>query len=95
MISDLDLLHNHQHAPSVTPNMLLQQQVHDNKALKGRALKAVYAACIFVAAKRENTPRTFKEICAVMPDVSKVDIGRCFTAIDRCALLQLVGVYSL
>lgn len=75
--------------------MLLQQQVHDNKALKGRALKAVYAACIFVAAKRENTPRTFKEICAVMPDVSKVDIGRCFTAIDRCALLQLVGVYSL
>ncbi|WIA14308.1 hypothetical protein OEZ85_002840 [Tetradesmus obliquus] len=61
----------------------IYKDVHDNKALKGRALKAVYAACIFVAAKRENTPRTFKEICAVMPDVSKVDIGRCFTAIDR------------
>jgi hypothetical protein len=60
--------------------------VHDRKALKGRALKSVYAACIFCAAKRENNPRTFKEICAVMPDVNKVDIGRCFTAIDRCVL---------
>jgi hypothetical protein len=60
--------------------------VHDKKALKGRALKSVYAACIYCAAKREKTPRTFKEICAVMPDVNKVDIGRCFTSIDRCAL---------
>jgi transcription initiation factor TFIIIB Brf1 subunit/transcription initiation factor TFIIB len=60
--------------------------VHDRKALKGRALKSVFAACIFCAAKRENNPRTFKEICAVMPDVSKVDIGRCFTAIDKCVL---------
>lgn len=46
-------------------------------------MKAVYAACIYVAAKRENCPRTFKEICGVMPDVNKVDIGRCFTAIDK------------
>lgn len=59
------------------------RQVSDTKATKGRSLKAVYAACIYVAAKRENCPRTFKEICGVMPDVNKVDIGRCFTAIDK------------
>jgi transcription initiation factor TFIIB len=58
-------------------------QAHESKGLKGRSLKAVYAACIYVAAKREGNNRTFKEICAVMPDVSKVEIGRCFTSIDK------------
>lgn len=65
------------HVPACKP------QVSDTKATKGRSLKAVYAACIYVAAKRENCPRTFKEICGVMPEVNKVDIGRCFTAIDK------------
>lgn len=59
-------------------------QTQEYKTLKGRSNRAVYAACIFVAGKRENSHRTFKEICAVMgPDVDKVDIGRCFTAIDK------------
>eukprot|EP00775_Hariotina_reticulata_P013110 gene13110-13238_t len=65
------------------------KDAHESKGLKGRSLKAVYAACIYVAAKREGNNRTFKEICAVMPEVSKVEIGRCFTSIDkhykRCA----------
>jgi transcription initiation factor TFIIIB Brf1 subunit/transcription initiation factor TFIIB len=59
-------------------------QTQEYKTLKGRSNRAVYAACIFVAGKRENSHRTFKEICAVMgPDIDKVDIGRCFTAIDK------------
>lgn len=66
--------------------MLLQTQEY--KTLKGRSNKAVYAACIFVAGKRESSHRTFKEICAVMGDeVDKVDIGRCFTAIDKCVAI--------
>eukprot|EP00878_Enallax_costatus_P001359 GHUV01001508.1.p1 GENE.GHUV01001508.1~~GHUV01001508.1.p1 ORF type:complete len:394 (+),score=120.99 GHUV01001508.1:421-1602(+) len=67
------------------------KDVQDTKATKGRSLKAVYAACIYVAAKRENCPRTFKEICGVMPDVNKVDIGRCFTAIDKMYKSRLVS----
>lgn len=63
---------------NVTP-----QQTQEYKTLKGRSNRAVYAACIFVAGKRESSHRTFKEICAAMPDVDKVDIGRCFTAIDK------------
>jgi transcription initiation factor TFIIIB Brf1 subunit/transcription initiation factor TFIIB len=59
------------------------RQTQEYKALKGRSSRAVYAACIFVAGKRESTARTFKEICHVMGDVDKVDIGRCFTSIDK------------
>ncbi len=33
------------------------------------------------AIKQENKPRTFKEICAVMPGVPKKDIGRCYSII--------------
>ncbi|KAF8063772.1 cabII-1 [Scenedesmus sp. PABB004] len=69
----------------------IYKDVHESKQLKGRTLKAVYAACIFVAAKREKNNRTFKEICGVMPDVSKVDIGRCFTAIDKMYKRKLVS----
>lgn len=58
-------------------------QVHDNKAIKGRSYSAIYAACIYVACRQENLPRTFKEIGAVLPDASKKDIGRCFNAIDQ------------
>jgi transcription initiation factor TFIIIB Brf1 subunit/transcription initiation factor TFIIB len=42
----------------------------------------VYAACVFVAAKREGQNRTLKEICGVLPDLNKVEVGRCFKAID-------------
>jgi transcription initiation factor TFIIIB Brf1 subunit/transcription initiation factor TFIIB len=37
---------------------------------------------VFVAAKRENHNRTIKEICSVLPDLNKVEVGRCFKAID-------------
>lgn len=57
------------------------QEVQDNKQLKGRGASAIYAACIYVACRQENKPRTFKEICAVMPGVPKKDIGRCYSII--------------
>lgn len=57
------------------------QEVQDNSKLKGRGASAIYAACIYVACRQENKPRTFKEICAVMPGVPKKDIGRCFNII--------------
>lgn len=72
--------------PDTVRNSALEvfRDTQEAKTLKGRTLKAVYAACIYVAGKRENSHRTFKEICAVMQDdVNKVDIGRCYTAIDK------------
>lgn len=72
--------------PDVVKNSALEvfKDTQEFKTLKGRSNRAVYAACIFVAGKRESSHRTFKEICAVMgSDVDKVDIGRCFTAIDK------------
>lgn len=59
----------------------MHPQVQDAKALKGRGLQSMYAACLFVACRQGGLPRTFKEICAVVPDANKKDIGRCF----RCA----------
>ena len=58
-------------------------QVHEAKAIKGRGYSAIYAACLFVACKQQNMPRTFKEIGAAVPDANKKDIGRCFNAIDK------------
>jgi transcription initiation factor TFIIB len=77
------MCHVFQHT-SVLCRVCLHTQTQEFKTLKGRSNRAVYAACIFVAGKRESSHRTFKEICAVMgSDVDKVDIGRCFTAIDK------------
>ena len=57
--------------------------MHDSKAIRGRSYQSIYAACLYVACRQESMPRTFKEICAVLPEASKKDIGRCFNAIDR------------
>ncbi|TMS33569.1 hypothetical protein L596_001293 [Steinernema carpocapsae] len=47
------------------------------KAMKGKNVEARTAACLYIACRKENVPRSFKEICAVSR-VSKKEIGRCF-----------------
>ncbi|KAF5841643.1 cyclin-like protein [Dunaliella salina] len=52
--------------------------------LKGRGIMAICAACLYMACRQNNVPRSFKEITAVMPaEVSKKDIGRCFLELKR------------
>ena len=52
---------------------------------------ACWGADRLVAMRRqENNPRTFKEICAVVSDVSKKDIGRCYKFITK-ELEQAMG----
>jgi len=58
------------------------KQVLDTKQLKGKNGEAVAAACLYIACRKEQVPRTFKEICAVSK-VSKKEIGRCFKLILR------------
>ena len=40
--------------------------------------------------RQENNPRTFKEICAVVSNASKKDIGRCYKFITK-ELEQAMG----
>lgn len=58
----------------------LFKQVHQEKQLKGRANDAVAAACLFIACRQEDVPRSFKEICAVSRHPKK-EIGKCFKLI--------------
>ncbi|XP_003386928.1 PREDICTED: transcription initiation factor IIB-like [Amphimedon queenslandica] len=62
----------------------LFKQVNDEKTLKGRANDAVAAACLYIACRQEDVPRSFKEICAVSRH-SKKEIGRCFKLIRQAA----------
>ncbi|XP_065191189.1 transcription initiation factor IIB-like [Sycon ciliatum] len=61
---------------------VLFKQVHQEKHLRGRTNDAIASACLFIACRQDNCPRTFKEICAVSK-VSKKEIGRCFKLILR------------
>ena len=56
--------------------------MHGEKHLKGRANDAVAAACLYIACRQEEVPRSFKEICAVSRHPKK-EIGRCFKLITR------------
>lgn len=58
----------------------LFKQVYQEKQLRGRANDAVAAACLFIACRQEDVPRSFKEICAVSRHPKK-EIGKCFKLI--------------
>lgn len=60
----------------------LLKMLNDRKALRGRSYYAKATACLYIACRQENTPRTYKEICAIS-NSSKKEIGRCFKLILR------------
>jgi transcription initiation factor TFIIB len=59
---------------------VLFKQVHEGKSMKGRSNDAIASACLYLACRQEQVPRTFKEICAVSK-ISKKEIGRVFKLI--------------
>ena len=73
--------HTHTHTLQDRCNALFKQ-VHEEKHLKGRANDAVAAACLYIACRQEEVPRSFKEICAVSRHPKK-EIGKCFKLITR------------
>jgi transcription initiation factor TFIIB len=56
--------------------------VDDAKAFKGKSQEAIIAGCIFIACRKCNVPRTFREIYA-LTKVPKKDIGRTFKALEK------------
>lgn len=63
------------------------KKVEDSRQLRGKSLQSVIAACIFIACRKANVPRTFGEICA-LTHVSKTEIGRSFQAIEKLLISE-------
>ncbi|KAJ4803877.1 Transcription initiation factor IIB [Rhynchospora pubera] len=55
----------------------------DEKSAKSRNQDAIFAACIYIACRQENAPRTIKEICTAACGVTKKDLGRARTFIEK------------
>ncbi|CAI9761620.1 unnamed protein product [Fraxinus pennsylvanica] len=54
----------------------IYKKVEDQKPLRGRNQDAILAACIYIACRQEDKPRTVKEICYVANGATKKEIGR-------------------
>ncbi|GLT25864.1 hypothetical protein SLA2020_009660 [Shorea laevis] len=54
----------------------IYKRVEDQKPLKGRNQEAIFGACLYIACRQENKPRTVKEICSVVNGTTKKEIGR-------------------
>ncbi|CAA0813224.1 Transcription initiation factor IIB-2 [Striga hermonthica] len=54
----------------------IYKKVEDQKPLKGRNQDAILAACLYIACRQEDKPRTMKEICTVANGATKKEIGR-------------------
>ncbi|KAF2311369.1 hypothetical protein GH714_022108 [Hevea brasiliensis] len=54
----------------------IYKKVEGQKPLKGRNQDAILAACLYIACRQENKPRTVKEICSVVNGAAKKEIGR-------------------
>lgn len=54
----------------------------DARAFKGKSQDALVASCIFIACRKSNVPRSFREITD-MTRVPKKEIGRTFKAVEK------------
>lgn len=54
----------------------IYKKVEDQKPLRGRNQDAILGACIYIACRQEDKPRTVKEICSVANGATKKEIGR-------------------
>ncbi|XP_074577588.1 transcription initiation factor IIB-like [Curcuma longa] len=52
------------------------KKVEDLKSVRGRNQDAILAACLYIACRQEDKPRTVKEICSVANGATKKEIGR-------------------
>lgn len=54
----------------------IYKQVLDLNSIRGRSKDVRVAACLYIACRQEDKPRSFKEIAQVANGASKKDIGR-------------------
>ncbi|KIY72890.1 transcription initiation factor IIB [Cylindrobasidium torrendii FP15055 ss-10] len=60
----------------------LFKRAEQEKILRGKAMDAVIAACIFIACRQAHVPRTFREICN-LTHVSKKVLGQCYKGLEQ------------
>ncbi|XP_050220726.1 transcription initiation factor IIB-like [Mercurialis annua] len=63
----------------------------DKKSCKGKNVKSILAACLFVACKESKLPRTVKEICSVAQGVSKKEINRAADFIKKQTDIDIIA----
>ncbi|XVE54873.1 hypothetical protein DITRI_Ditri03aG0117500 [Diplodiscus trichospermus] len=54
----------------------IYKKVEDQKLVKSRNQEAIVAACLYIACRLENKPRTVNEISSVVHGTTKKEIGR-------------------
>ncbi|KAG6500672.1 hypothetical protein ZIOFF_040522 [Zingiber officinale] len=54
----------------------IYKKIEDLKSIRGRNQDAILAACLYIACRQEDRPRTVKEICSVANGATKKEIGR-------------------
>ncbi|XVE61110.1 hypothetical protein DITRI_Ditri06bG0013400 [Diplodiscus trichospermus] len=54
----------------------IYKKVEDQKSSRGRNQDALLAACLYIACRQEDKPRTVKEICSIANGATKKEIGR-------------------
>ncbi|CDZ96578.1 transcription initiation factor iib [Phaffia rhodozyma] len=72
----------------------LFKRASEEGVLKGKPQEAVVAACIFIACRMGNSPRTFKEICT-LTEVPKKLLGQCYKALERAFEVKASGNGSI
>lgn len=75
-------------------NEYYRDAMEKSKTVKKKPKPAVYAAVIFLACRQQGYPRTFKEICRILPQADKNDIGKIYKAIVKDLELKEKGEFK-
>ncbi|CAN8284704.1 unnamed protein product [Cochlearia groenlandica] len=54
----------------------IYKRLEDQKSSRGRNQDALVAACLYIACRQDDKPRTIKELCSVANGATKKEIGR-------------------
>ncbi|KAH6832491.1 Cyclin-like family protein, partial [Perilla frutescens var. hirtella] len=69
----------------------IYKKVEDQKSSRGRNQDAILGACLYIACRQEDKPRTVKEICSVANGATKKEIGRAKEYIIKQLEVEKIG----
>lgn len=62
----------------------IYKKVEDQKPLRGRNQDAILAACLYIACRQEDKPRTMKGMYNLISVELFIVLAHCFTTISAC-----------
>ena len=65
----------------------LYKEADESRVFKGKSQEALIAGCVFLACRRNNVPRSFREVME-LTKVSKKEIGRTFKLLESFLMKQ-------